>query len=438
MKQLLSSRISPIALLLLIIAGAAILRITLLTNDRLHYDEPAAMTCIDAPFSAYISHPYHTHAEANGWFYYIFIMKPWLYLCNIFQNGSRLNLRVSSFIFGMLNILAIYALGTKIRNRRTGLLAAAFMTISGIHCYYSAYMRFHTFNALMATLSALFLLQYETKRKALLAYHISIFIMVASTLTSVFLLPAHWLYLFIGRKKSGLKSTELISLIAISGAIGSALYLGEKYFDPEAVLRIGWYPKPEPIVALNLFLSFAGVRQYLATPGAVSAILFSASLFILGSFFGLGSRQKYPRLMLPLLWTVIPFLGLYAASLIVHPCILPRICLFMLPGFFLNLALGCEALHGRHAASIILLLIFIAAVPALIKETRHNLRYNWSAMIEERDLYHSQRDYHPNRPPIHSPIIIQPLDHNAKSASPPPKSNVHNSVKPDSINSEKP
>ncbi|MCR5660783.1 MAG: glycosyltransferase family 39 protein [bacterium] len=438
MKELLSSRHTAIILLLLIIAGAAALRITLLTNDCLHYDEPVAMTCIDAPLSVYLTFPYHDNTEANGWFYYIFIMKPWHYICKQFFNGSRLALRVSSFIIGMINIWAIYLLGAKIHSKRTGLIAAAFMAISGIHCYYSAYMRFHTFNALMATLSTYFLLQYETNRKAIFAYHISVFIMIASTLTSAFLLPAHWLYLFIGRKKSGLKAKELAVFIAISSIIGLALFLVEKYADPEAILRIAWYPRPEPIVALNLFLSFTGIRQHLAAPGAISAIAVAASLFILGAIFSLHSRKKSPKFMLPLLWTVVPFACLYEASIIVHPCIIPRICLFMLPGFCLTLALGCEALRGKRAGSIILLLIFIAAAPALIKETRHPLKYNWSAMIEKRDLYNDQKDYQPNRPQIHSPIIIKPLNKNSKTVSPISGSPSYNSAKSDGSSAEKP
>ncbi len=436
MKKI-SRSFATIFLLLLILSGAAVLRLTLLTNDCLHYDEPSAMLCINLPLSAYLEHPYHTKAEANGWFYYIFIMKPWHYICKQFFNGSRLALRVSSFLFGMLNIWAIYLLGAKIRNKRTGLIAAVFMTISGIHCYYSAYMRFHTFNALMATLSTYFLLQYETNRKAVFAYHISIFIMISSTLTSAFLLPAHWLYLFFNRKKSGLKIKEIAALIAISSAIGLSLFLGEKYFDPEAILRIGWYPKPKPIVALNLFLSFVGVKQHLASLPAISSIALSVSLFILGAIFSLHSRKKSPKFMLPLLWTVVPFACLYAASIIVHPCIIPRICLFMLPGFCLTLALGCEALRRKRAESIILLLIFIAAAPALIKETRHPLKYNWSAMIEKRDLYNEQKDYQPNRPPILSPIIIKPSIKNSKPASP-ATSSRSNSANPDNTQGQKP
>ncbi len=438
MKKLLSSRHTAIILLLLIIAVAATLRITLLTNERFYYDEPSAMTCIDAPVSAYLTPPYHNRTEANGWFYYIFIMKPWLFFCRYFLSGSRLALRVSSFIFGMLNIWVIYLLGAKIHSKRTGLIAAAFMAISAIHCYYSAYMRFHTFNALMAALSTYFLLQYETNRKYLLAYHISVFIMIASTLTSIFLLPAHWLYLFINRNKSGLKNKEFAAFIAISSVIGLSLFLGEKYFDPEAVLRIGWYPKPEPIVALNLFLSFAGIRQYLASLSAISAIALSAALFILGSVLALRSIKKSAKLTLPFLWTAVPFACLYAASIIVRPCILPRICLFMLPGFCLTLALGCETLRGKRSAGIIALILFIAAAPALIKETRHSLSYNWSAMIEKRDLYNSQIDYHPNRQPIHSPIILKPIIIIPKPASPPASSSSHSSANPDSAQGKKP
>ena len=72
---------------------------------------------------------------------------------NLFGDGEW-SLRLPSAIFGTANILAIYWLGSMTGGRTTGLLAAAFLALSGFHVWYSQEARMYPLFSLTATLFA--------------------------------------------------------------------------------------------------------------------------------------------------------------------------------------------------------------------------------------------------------------------------------------------
>ena len=68
-------------------------------------------------------------------------------------------IRVQAVIFGVLAIALMYILGTLVRDRRTGVLAAAFLAFNGHHLFWSQAARFYSMACMLSLLSTWLLLQ---------------------------------------------------------------------------------------------------------------------------------------------------------------------------------------------------------------------------------------------------------------------------------------
>ena len=92
--------------------------------------------------------------DVHGPLWYV-LMLPYAQLFG----ASLFVIRLQAVIFGVLSIALMYILGTRVKDRLTGLLAAAFLAFNGHHLFWSQTARFYSMACMLSLLSTWLLLQ---------------------------------------------------------------------------------------------------------------------------------------------------------------------------------------------------------------------------------------------------------------------------------------
>ena len=116
-----------------IVMISAVLRLHSLGAASLLIDEAASDLFATMPFSDFL----HTlwHYQGNMTLYY-FMLRAWVHI-----GDSEFMLRLPSMIFGVLTVVATYALAARLFGRLTGLVAAALLSVHGYHIAFSQMAR---------------------------------------------------------------------------------------------------------------------------------------------------------------------------------------------------------------------------------------------------------------------------------------------------------
>jgi hypothetical protein len=120
------------SVLAIIVIFAALIRILGISAYPM-YDEAASWTFATLPWNSFWKVMWDY--EANMVLYYL-ILRAWVYL-----GDSETVLRSLSVIFGVATVFAIYDLGSRLFNRRTGVIAAGFLTVHALHIEWSQQAR---------------------------------------------------------------------------------------------------------------------------------------------------------------------------------------------------------------------------------------------------------------------------------------------------------
>ena len=116
-----------------IVVISAVLRLHSLGAASLLIDEAASDLFATMPFREFL----HTlwHYQGNMTLYY-FMLRAWVHI-----GDSEFMLRLPSMIFGVLTVVATYALAARLFGRLTGLVAAALLSVHGYHIAFSQMAR---------------------------------------------------------------------------------------------------------------------------------------------------------------------------------------------------------------------------------------------------------------------------------------------------------
>jgi len=173
--------VSSEILIIVILFLGFLLRIYDLSAESLWMDECDSIRIIRTGLSGIFT--YSTNS-VNPPLYFI-ILHFWVRLCG----ESEFTLRFPSVIFGVLSIIMIYKVGSKIFNKKTGLLSALLLTLSLFHIQYSQEARDYSLMVLLALVSMYFFIALlrGVKTARLAGYIIS----------SILLMYTHFYGLFI-------------------------------------------------------------------------------------------------------------------------------------------------------------------------------------------------------------------------------------------------
>ncbi len=156
-----------------------------------------------------------SHGEANMGLYYV-LLKLWMIL-----GESEFAIRSLSAIFAVLTVPTIFALGYRLYNKRTGLLAALLVTVNPFFIQYAQEARGYSLGLFLASLSTLLFVEIirRPSKWTWAVYAIVSGLAVYAHALSAFILAAHAVsLLFTGRWRAMLKGF-LISWLATAGLV---------------------------------------------------------------------------------------------------------------------------------------------------------------------------------------------------------------------------
>ena len=268
----------------------------------------------------------------------------------LFGDGEW-SLRLPSAIFGTANVLAIYWLGSITVGRSAGLLAAAFLALSGFHIWYSQEARMYALLSLAATLfaaSSFYFLRLPTVPRASLV-----------SLAALALLYSHpfgllnWMSIFAAIcfsletaptfARRTLATWAVSNLIAVAGFAPWAWLLLRRAI---IIASAGfWIPYP------SLQSVYDDLMRIVGGPLTAAILIVGFILALLpGRQAGLlparcGPHGDWPRAQIdPLpvffVWAGLPIAIALLISIVLTPIFLPRYLIGSLPALFLAAASG--------------------------------------------------------------------------------------------------
>lgn len=148
-----SNKFYLIILTLITILGVFLRMKGLNKPDGLWYDEALSFSIAKESFPMGILDRLYNE-EYHAPLYYFFLHF-WMMLVNY----NDLLIRISSIIFGVINIPVFYLCGKNLNSRKVGLIAATLASINSFLIYYSQEVRFYSLLILLSSLCTLFIIR---------------------------------------------------------------------------------------------------------------------------------------------------------------------------------------------------------------------------------------------------------------------------------------
>ena len=375
MFQRLTSRKLQLLALLVITAGGATLRFSLLQAQSLWNDELATWEITNNnSLSETIDRVMHdTHPPA----YYAVV-----FLVRRIFGDSEAMLRLPSAFFGTLCIPLMFLIGNRLYGRRVGLLTAALTAVLQFPLHYSQEARAYSMLLFFTALSTYFwigMLQ-SFRDEGRICYSVGVLYGLSAVIScytdqeGLYFTALQGIFLLL----YCLKSKCFLSVVTVYLAIGIAylpwlLPLLSQLRNPSYT----WIPRPRfsffPKYIANLFNALDKVHLWLSLTVIAIVVLLYAHLAYRwirkhrtalvgnqGSFSGLSIDSD----VIVLLWLVVPFLGLFVISLLFTPVLIYRALIISLPAAYLLFSQGVFSLPMkqslRDGIALGVILLFLA------------------------------------------------------------------------------
>lgn len=381
-------------LVVLVLVGALVLRLENINSLSLAGLEFLSLIFSwSMPMTDYLS--VDTGAESNGMLYYNAVLRPVFSLFSV----NQLSMRLPSVLLGMVSLWLIYLIAYRLGGSRVGLLAILLYAANSISINASTFARFYALDNVLCLLSSYLLLlvldnQFlgqtgSLKKTALwLGYVLCSWASLLSMVTSVFLLPVHWLTILLVLPDKR-RAWRWVAGLAVS-TIAICLIL--MYRDPQALSRAAGYQPISPkllafttchmlgtlcpsegfsnrvfntslsLEPLNVFFSYATGILVLLGIWQIFKVA-KAQISTPGNDDNRGSRTHRQAVagIVAALWALVPYLGMIVFSLVFTPIIIAHNCLYIIPA--LSIVLGWYLSKHNRTLLQVWLLLFLACTP---------------------------------------------------------------------------
>jgi mannosyltransferase len=327
--------------LALLAAAATVLRFLLLTRKPFWFDESFSVEVARLSWHDFLRLLWWR--EANMSLYYV-LLRGWLHF-----GFSPFFIRSLSVLASLATLPAVFWLGSKLFDRRVGLIAVALMSCNAYHIRYAQEARSYSLFVLLATLSSGFFV--ACVREPALAerkrwrYVLASVLAVYAHFYALLLVAAQWLSVrrLEGTQQSGAR-------VAIPSAlrrgwiwIGVAVLPVLAFVGKTGAGQIKWIPRPG-------FHELLDYGEHLAGNGGLLLLLLYAAaclaavLPLRGRLFQLGAGWDVLRHQFLLIWLLFPVALALLLSL-ARPVFLARYFFFCLPALILLAAAGLANLR---------------------------------------------------------------------------------------------
>jgi mannosyltransferase len=335
-----TSAIGVGAILVLLVVVATLVRFFGI-SDRPMYDEALSWTCAKLPWIPFWKVMWNY--EGNMVFYYL-LLRAWIPL-----GDSEAVLRSLSVFFAVGTLPAVYDLGFRLFNRRTGLTAAALLAIHAFHILWSQQARSYALLTLLLVISTSLLvsaLRAPQPRKAWVAYVIVSALACYCHVLAMLVLIAQWLWVGTtvesGRFRRGLGGLLWVTILIAPMGL---------YVVVQNKGQLEWVP---PLTGARFLddASVLGGGTGFASKTETPLLLLSTALCIVGSYFGFRSAKSFhSSSILVVCWLLFPTAAMAAFSL-VKPFLVERYLLMCVPALVLLLAFALDQLLASNSLRI--------------------------------------------------------------------------------------
>ncbi len=342
----------------------------------------------DAPLSQNESISYAVVASRGRDFVHLaFGYKPEMVLYYLMLRGwvalgtSEFALRMLSVIFAIATIPVIYALGAKLFDVRTGLIAATLLAVNTSFMLQAQNARSYTMAAFLVLLATLILVvdRVHPPRFKSVLYVLAMAGAIFSHTLSILILPVHWLLISTTDTSRAAQMRFAKQMIGLAILLIPAAWLIVRG-QPD---QFDWIPPLSALSFKDLFSGFAGA------PYGPSNLLRRTlmAVYAVAIAFGLRALIRARRTRDARLagWVVasagflVPMVLLLGISL-AHPLYQFRYLAMALPFFTLLAAAGLAAIEYRMVSSIVLSAIVILSVALQWSIHRMPYEYPWPSL----------------------------------------------------------
>ncbi|MCC6369926.1 MAG: glycosyltransferase family 39 protein [Bacteroidia bacterium] len=309
---------------------------------------------------------------------YFYVLKV---LFSIFGYTSTV-LRSLSAILGIFAVYGIYLLGTEIRSKRTGLIAATLLCFNYIHIFYSQEARPYTWLILFTTLSfyAMFRFIKNPTYKTAITYGIFTALMLYGHAYGLFNFGAQcvilFYYLWILPVKDRL---TLIKKCLVAGISTFILYLPSLPFLLIAGnVTSSWIPMPGLDVFTNIFTEFFGHSELLVGLACFLVIVFLFKFLYSENENSTKDSAAYSSnsfvFVVLLVWILLPMLIALIRTYLTIPMIVPRYLLGLLPALLIILAIAIDMIRAQQLRVFLLVVMVILSVVDIFTVKKYYFR----------------------------------------------------------------
>ncbi|HTY57040.1 MAG TPA: glycosyltransferase family 39 protein [Candidatus Binataceae bacterium] len=353
---------TPANAVALLTVAALVLRLLYLGSRDLWLDEAAS-----AKFASY-SWPHFAKAvtfwPVNMTFYFA-VLHVWTSV----MGDSEFMLRMPSVLAAAATVPLVYLLGTKLLDRRAGLVAAVLMTVNVASVDFSQEARSYTLVVMLAALSSLFFVQSLSKPSLgnCAAYVVATVCCIYSHMFGILLLPAQWLSLvfFLPGWKPAVRLTISAAVIGLIAVPHFALALGGN------IVHLNWVQRTSPQRVYEFLALITGVgdnlkiaEYYLIACAAIAAVV---------ALFDRSARAPFGFLML----------GVFVPAAIIlvvsqyKPLFWPRYLLVSQPFFAVLAGLAISRLRPWPITVVVLIPIVVFCVQKDFAVYQRAQREDW-------------------------------------------------------------
>jgi mannosyltransferase len=337
------------AILAVIVAIGAVLRFHALGQKSVWVDEGVSIELARLGWYDFIRIVWRH--EGNMLLYHL-LLRPWLWF-----GSSEAYIRSLSVLFTLATLPAVYVLGRRLFDSRSGLIAAFLLALNAYHVRYAQEARSYALYPLLCVLSSVYFLRcleepsHENRLRHVVASASAVYTHFFAGLLAI----AQWLSLrFLDRPEVELQMKENWRRLAIAVA-PIALFI---LTTGTGVVR--WIPRPglSYLGYGGLFLTGNG-GIYLAGIYVVACIAAIAPAFR-GRFTPRVAFEAW-RYRFLLLWLLFPIIFVFLISQL-KPFFLTRYFIFTLPALVLLAAAGLARLRNRWLLAGALLVFAILSI----------------------------------------------------------------------------
>ena len=359
--------------LALLAAAATVLRFLFLARKPFWFDESFSVEIARLSWHDFVRLLWWR--EANMSFYYV-VLRGWLHF-----GLNPFFIRSFSVLVSLATLPAIFWLGSRLFDRRVGLIAVALISCNVYHIRYAQEARSYSLFVLLATLSSGFFVAclrgLSSSGRNRRSYILTSVLAVYTHFYALLLVAAHWLSAR-GLEKSqpseprvatsrGMNRTS----IALAWVwIGIAVLPVAVFVGKTGAGQIRWIARPGVRDLLDFWEHLAG-NAGLALLLLYAAACLAAVLPLRGTLLSLGAKREVWRLQFLLIWLFFPVILTLLLSL-VRPVFLARYLAFCLPALIILAAAGLSRLRKTWLLAVSLTAMLLLSLQGTLSYYDHD------------------------------------------------------------------